>query len=280
MTNFEKPIVLRFANLDLVRGEWRVYEQNLNANSANTAQMAVSDVNIEENGEKTPVNYVLPPGITRVVDPSQPQLTESNESAMNFMLTGMSTGDAKAVYKNMTLDMRQYKNLQMFVHANALEPNVSNLQDDQLALFIRLGSDYKSNYYEYEIPLKLTPPGKYSTYSGADCRAVWPEENMLNIRLGKFTALKKARNKAKNAGLASYNAEFSVYDDDTPKNRISIMGNPTLGEVKTMVIGVRNLAGTEKSESVIKKTGAFALFWSRSFGSAKRMKAKRQKIVS
>ena len=250
MTNFEKPVILRFANLDLVRGEWRVYEQNLNTNSANTAQMSVSDVNIEENGEKTPVNYVLPPGITRVVDPSQPQLTESNESAMNFMLTGMSSGDAKAVYKNMTLDMRQYNNLQMFVHANALEPNVSNLQDDQLALFIRLGSDYKSNYYEYEIPLKLTPPGKYSTYSGADCRAVWPEENMLNINLHKFTALKKARNKAKNAGLASYNSEYSVYDDDTPKNKISIMGNPTLGEVKTMVIGVRNLSGTEKSGEV------------------------------
>ena len=250
MTNFEKPVVLRFANLDLVRGEWRVYEQNLSVNSANTAQLAVSDVNIEENGEKTPVNYVLPPGITRVVDPSQPQLTESNESAMNFMLTGMSSGDAKAVYKNMALDMRQYNNLQMFVHANALEPNVSNLQDDQLALFIRLGSDYKSNYYEYEIPLKLTAPGKYSTYSGADCRAVWPEENMLNIKLSKFTALKKARNKAKNAGLASFNAEFSVYDDDTPKNKISIMGNPTLGEVKTMVIGVRNLSGTEKSGEV------------------------------
>ena len=250
MTNFEKPIVLRFANLDLVRGEWRIYEQNLNASSANTAQMSVSDVNIEENGEKTPVNYVLPPGITRVVDPSQPQLTESNESAMNFMLTGMSTGDAKAVYKNMSLDMRQYNNLQMFVHANALEPNVTNLQDDQLALFIRIGSDYKSNYYEYEIPLKLTPPGKYSTYSGADCRAVWPAENMLNINLHKFTALKKARNKAKNAGLASYNSEYSVYDDDTPKNKISIMGNPTLGEVKTMVIGVRNLAGSEKSGEV------------------------------
>ena len=250
MTNFEKPVVLRFANLDLVRGEWRVYEQNLNTNSANTAQMSVSDVNIEENGEKTPVNYVLPPGITRVVDPSQPQLTESNESAMNFIVTSMATGDAKAVYKNMMLDMRRYNNLQMFVHANALEPNVTNLQDDQLALFIRLGSDYKSNYYEYEIPLKLTAPGKYSTYSGADCRAVWPADNMLNIRLKKFTALKKARNKAKNAGLASFNAEYSIYDDDSPKNKISIMGNPTLGEVKTMVIGVRNLAGTEKSGEV------------------------------
>jgi cell surface protein SprA len=250
MTNFEKPIVLRFANLDLVRGEWRVYEQNLNPNSANTAQMAVSDVNIEENSEKTPVNYVLPPGITRVVDPSQPQLTESNESAMNFTLTSMSNGDAKAVYKNMTLDMRQYRNLQMFVHAHALEPNVTNLQDDQLALFIRLGSDYKSNYYEYEIPLKLTPAGKYSTYSGSDCRTVWPEDNMLNIKLSKLTDLKKARNKAKNVGAASYNAEFSAYDDDNPKNKISIKGNPTLGEVKTMVIGVRNLANTEKSGEV------------------------------
>lgn len=27
LTNFEKPIVLRFGTFDLVRGEWRVYEQ-------------------------------------------------------------------------------------------------------------------------------------------------------------------------------------------------------------------------------------------------------------
>lgn len=250
MTNFEKPVVLRFANLDLVRGEWRVYEQNLNPASPNTGQMTVSAVNIEENNDKTPVNYVLPPGITRVVDPSQPQLTESNESAMNFTVSGMSSGDAKAVYKNMTLDMRQYRHLQMFVHANAFESNTTNLQDDQLALFIRLGSDYKSNYYEYEIPLKLTVPGKYSTYSGSDCKAVWPEENMLDIKLSKLTALKKARNLAKNSGLASFSTEYSIYDEDNPKNKISIMGNPTLGEVKTMVIGVRNVSGSEKSGEV------------------------------
>lgn len=250
MTNFEKPIVLRFANLDLVRGEWRVYEQNLNPSSANTGQMTVSAVNIEENNDKTPVNYVLPPGITRVVDPSQPQLTESNESAMNFTVTGMSSGDAKAVYKNMNMDMRQYRHLQMFVHANAFENNITNLQNDQLALFVRLGSDYKSNYYEYEIPLKLTAPGKYSTYSGSDCKAVWPEENMLDIKLTKLTALKKARNKAKNEGIASFNTEYTIYDVDNPKNKITIMGNPTLGEVKTMVIGVRNVSGSEKSGEV------------------------------
>ena len=253
MTNFENPIVLRFASLDLVRGEWRVYEQNLNPSAANTGTVNVSAVNIEENNDKVPVNYVLPPGISRVVDPSQPQLREQNEQSMDIVVNNLSTGEAKAVYKNMTLDVRQYKRLQMFVHANALEHNVTNLKDDQLALFVRLGSDYKSNYYEYEIPLKLTPAPegtKYSTYSLADCKKVWPEENMLNIRLALFTALKKARNMAKAEGRASYNVEFTAYDDDNPKNKITILGNPTLGEVKTMIIGVRNLSNSQKSGEV------------------------------
>lgn len=250
LTNFQRPIVMRFGSLDLVRGEWRLYEQNLNPASANTGHMAVSAVNIEENNDKVPVNYVLPPGITRVVDPSQPQLTENNEQALAITLTNMATGDAKAVYKNTTVDLRQYKRLQMFVHANALDPNVTGLADNQLAVFIRLGSDYKSNYYEYEIPLKLTPAGHYDTYSLAGCKAVWPEENMLDIPLSVFTSLKKARNKAKAEGTASYNAVFSTYDENSPNNKISIVGNPTLGEVKTMIIGVRNNAGEVKSGEV------------------------------
>ncbi len=253
MAGFEKPLVLRFASLDLVRGAWRVYEQTLNASAANTGTVNVSAVNIEENNDKSPVNYVLPPGISRVVDPSQPQLKEDNEQSMDIVVNDLSTGEAKAVYKNMTLDVRQYKRLQMFVHANALEENTTNLRDDQLALFIRLGSDYKSNYYEYEIPLKLTPPPtgtKYSTYSLADCKKVWPEENMLDIKLSLFTALKKERNIAKAEGRASYNVEYSAYDEDNPKNKITILGNPTLGEVKTMVIGVRNLSSGMKSGEV------------------------------
>ena len=250
LTNFKNPIVLRMASLDLVYGTWRAYEQNLNTTSANTAEMSVSAVNIEENNDKEPVNYVLPPGISRVVDPSQPQLTENNEQAMNFVVTNMSTGDAKAVYKTTSLDVRQYKHMQMFVHANALNPNSTNLQDDQLALFVRLGSDYKSNYYEYEIPLKLTAPGTYSTYSSTDCKAVWPEDNMLDIKLSLLTALKKERNIAKGEGRASYSEAFYKYDDDNPKNKITIMGNPSLGEIKTMMIGVRNNSGSMKSGEV------------------------------
>ena len=250
LTNFKKPIVLRFATLDLVRGEWRMYEQPLGNTSNESGSMAVSAVNIEENNDKTPVNYILPPGITREQDPTQPQLAEENEQALSFTVNNFSTGEAKAVYKNTTLDLRQYKRLEMFVHANAFEQNTTNLSDNQLAVFIRLGSDYRSNYYEYEIPLKLTAPGKYGRFSLEDARAVWPEENMLDIPLSVFTDIKKARNMAKSQGLASFNTVYTAYDDDKPNNKISIVGNPTLGEVKTMMIGVRNLSGEIKSGEV------------------------------
>ena len=251
MTGFKHPIVLRFATLDLVRGEWRVYEQNLD-NSANTSgRLSVSAVNIEENNDKQPVNYILPPGIQRGQDPTQPQLVENNEQALALTVNTLGTGEAKAVYKNTSLDLRQYKRLQMFVHANSFEQNTTNLDDDQLSVFIRLGSDYKSNYYEYEIPLKLTPHNnKYSRYSLADAKAVWPEENMLDIPLSLFTSIKKERNKAKAQGQASYNRAYSAYDGDRPKNRVTVMGNPTLGDVKTMVIGVRNNSSQEKSGEV------------------------------
>ena len=250
LTNFKKPIVLRFATFDLVRGEWRVYDQSLNTGAHETGTMSASAVSIEENSSKVPVNYVLPPGIQRGQDPTQPQLTEDNEQALDIVVENMSTNESKAVYKNTTLDIRQYKRLQMFVHANAFEQNTTNLSDNQLAVFIRLGSDYKNNYYEYEIPLKLTAPGEYNRYSLTDCKLVWPEDNMLDIPLSVFTSLKKARNKARGLGLASYNTVYSGYDDNKPNNKVSIMGNPTLGEIKVMMIGVRNLSGEIKSGEV------------------------------
>ncbi len=250
LTGFKKPIVLRFGTFDLVRGEWRVYEQNLDNSASQQGKLAVSAVNIEENNTKTPVNYVLPPGIQRGQDPTQPQLVENNEQALSMTLTGLATGESKAVYKNTTLDLRQYKRLQMFAHLNQMEPNATALEDNQLSVFIRLGSDYKSNYYEYEIPLKVTPNGTYDRYSRSDCERVWPTDNMLDVALSVFTQIKKERNIAKAQGRASYNRPYTAYDSDRPNNKITVMGNPSLGEVKTMMIGVRNNAGDVKSGEV------------------------------
>ncbi len=252
MTNFKRPVILRFASLDLVRGEWRPYNKPLYTGDkpSDTGVMSVAAVNIEENNSKTPVNYVMPPGITRVVDPSQPQLTQQNEQALSITVNGLASGDSRAVYKTMHIDLRRYKHLQMFIHANALEGEEDLVADKEMSVFIRLGSDYKNNYYEYEIPVDKTPKGHYDTYSAAGCEAVWPYSNMLDIDLTVFTDLKQQRNRLRSQGKASYTELFRQYDGSRPNNRVSIMGNPSLGEVKTMMIGVRNNSRATKNIEV------------------------------
>ncbi len=251
LTNFSQPIVLRFGTLELVRGVWRSYKQSLSGNASQnaTGRLEVSAVSLEENNNKTPVNYVLPPGVSRDVDRAGSQLRENNEQALNITVKDLAPGDARAVYKKTSLDLRQYKHIQMFAHANALT-NDASLKSDETSVFIRFGSDYKNNYYEYEIPLKVTPAKWYDTYTLADCKAVWPEDNMLDIDLSVFTATKKNRNKQKSLGLASYTTAYSEYDADRPNNKITVMGNPSIGEIRTMMIGVRNNARSVKSVEV------------------------------
>ena len=67
LTNFQDPIVLRFATFELVRGEWRRYNFDLTTpgeyipiDEEDATTFDVSAVNIEENGNRSPVNYVLP----------------------------------------------------------------------------------------------------------------------------------------------------------------------------------------------------------------------------
>ena len=249
MTGFDQPAVLRLATLNLVRGEWRDYEQPLYTTGlgGQSGEMVVSAVNFEENNEKTPVNYVLPPGISRSIEPGQEQVLENNEQALSLTVKNLSSGDARAVYKNTQLDLRRYKHLQLFVHANAL-PGDKDLADGQISLFVRLGSDYKNNFYEYEIPLTLTPEGRYGGEVGR--RAVWPNDNMLDVDLDLFTRLKAGRNRKKAQGLATFTQLFAEYDPARPKNKVSIQGNPSLGEVRTIMIGVRNNSRAPRSVEV------------------------------
>lgn len=254
LDNFEDSVVLRFGTLDLVSGDWRTYKNQLYqgsvASSASTT-FNVTAVNIEENNDRKPVNYVVPPGISRITDTTGSQLVESNEQALCMMVGHLGANDARAVYKNCKYDMRKYKHLQLFTHANALSKDsimYTPLDNSQVSVFIRLGSDFRSNYYEYEVPLQLTPAletGKYSN-SDADRLAVWPTANMMDFDLDLLTSLKKSRNKN---GVA-YSQLYTGYDPNRPNNRIAIMGNPSLGEVKSIMIGVRNRYGAERSAEV------------------------------
>ena len=250
MTGFKQVTHLRFATLELVRGEWRPYKFNLNMRGDAPAegQLDVSVVNIEENAGREPVNYVLPPGVTRITDPGQSQIVQLNEQSMSLKVMGLDAGDARAVYRNTQQDLRNYKRMQMWVHAESLIDDLTSLRSGDLSVFIRLGSDVKNNYYEYEVPLQLTPHGHYNNDNPVDRTKVWPAANFLDFNLQSLVDLKLARNAAKRdeqAGVG-YGIVYSSRDPDNQQNTISVLGNPSLSDVRVMLIGVRNHSATTK----------------------------------
>lgn len=256
MTNFKQPTILRFGSFELVRGDWRSYEQDLSDPKVpiqSNGTLEVSSVNLEENSTRLPVNYITPPGVSRELMTGQPTYVRQNEQALSIKVTELSPYDARAVYKNTSYDLRQYKQLQMFVHGEKIKNDMAYTpHDNDLSVFIRLGSDYRNNYYEYEVPLALT---EYTGDGRKDFTAeeVWiPQSNTMNISLEALTNLKLERNKAKRAGESGVNFQ-TVYTKPDPNNNlnhISIVGNPSLAEVKTIMIGVRNKSNTVKSAEV------------------------------
>lgn len=255
LSNFKETTYLRFGTLDLVKGEWRTYSQSLNPGStaSDKGTINVTSVNIEENSNKEPVNYVIPPGVTRILDPSQPQLRQENEQALAIQVLELDPSAARAVYKNTAYDLRRYKRLQMFTHAENLI-NRTDVKKGDLTVFLRLGSDYKNNYYEYEIPLAITPPGtNYSSRNSADQLTVWPQENMFDFPLDLLKDVKVNRNRKKRKGESnvSYTTPYDEeYDPEKPMNRVTVMGNPSLSEVNVIMIGIRNKSASSKSAEI------------------------------
>ncbi len=259
LRDFSESIVLRFARLDLVRSEWRTYRDNITQGTEGTTYPQTEDesydvsvVSIEENGSRVPVNYVLPPGISRVTDPTNPYLRQLNEQSISMRVQDLNDGDSKAAYKNINIDVRQYKRLQMEVHAEALIDDV--LEDDELSVFIRIGSDFKQNYYEYEIPVKLTPyRSNYDNASEADRLLVWPKENRIDFELELLQLVKELRNNAmrKSGSTVELITPFVQYLDDNNNpvditaskgRKVVVVGNPNLSNIKAVMIGVRNPA--------------------------------------
>lgn len=254
LTDFEAVTHLRFASLELIRGEWRDYELSLEEGSDAKAEGVIdmSVVNIEENSTQTPVNYVLPPDVTRVLDPSQSQATQLNEQSLALKVTDLRPKDALGIYKNTFLDLRRYKKIRMWVHAEKSIDDPTALANGDLALFIRLGSDIKNNFYEYEIPLKLTPEGFYNNMSSADRAIVWPSENRLDLELEQLASTKTERNrlKSQNTPGIDYNKLFTRIDPLADRNTVGVKGNPSLSDVRVIMIGIRNRSGATKEGTI------------------------------
>lgn len=248
LKGWKKPVVMRFASLDLVRTNWRRYDKALTEDQSipgNDTQFEISAVNVEENSNRKPVNYILPPGVSRVIDPSNAQLTQLNEQSMVLRAVDLEPGDARGAYKTMMIDMRRYKTLKLEVHAEEMEG--TTLRDDDLYMFLRIGSDFQYNYYEYEIPLKLTVPGYYDSNKESDRIAVWPEANQVYIPLDQLPQLKLDRNTEMRKG-GSQITLGDIFEKihtgiNGNKNRIKVKGNPDLSQVEVAMVGIRNKKG-------------------------------------
>ena len=240
LKNFDEEVVLRFARLELIRGEWRRYYKDLSQpglsiqTDPNLTTFNIAAVNVEENSQRSPINYVVPPGITREIDPSQVYQRQMNEQALVLEVCNLQDGDARAAYKNVTFDVRTYKKLKMFVHAEAAQQN--QLKDNELTMFIRLGTDYVENYYEYEFPMKITNWGETTP------EAIWPEGNNMEIVFDDLLDIKKERNAKIENGAAgvSYVIEYSKQDPNNSERKIKVKGSPNLQAMKTIMVGVRN----------------------------------------
>lgn len=241
LNEFQDPIILRFATLELVYGTWRKYSESLlqpgdytTGSDANTS-FTLSTINYEENGSRQPVPYVLPPGIKREEWYSTGNsYIQLDEQSVSMDIQELSSGDARAIYRNSQYDLRYYGKMKMFVHAEK-KFEADNLRDNDLTLFVRLGSDFTNNYYEYEVPLKFTPWGTPSS----DPYSIWPTENNVEIDLTKLVDIKTNRNTKIRSGDLEYNSTM-LYSEFVDGHKYTVLGTPNLGKVKVIMIGVRN----------------------------------------
>ena len=251
---FQKPVVLRFATLNLVKGEWRTYTQSIQApgeyqpnDVANGTTMDISAVNIEENGRRSPVPYVIPPGIVQEQLVGATAVTKLNEQALQMTVQNLVDGDGRAIYKTADFDLRQYKYLKMFVHAEQAKED-QPLNDQDLTVFMRIGTDFTENYYEYEIPLQVTPWGTPYTYKGDENGGIWPEINNIEILLEDLVTVKTNRNAAMNQPGSNVRLNF-IYSERFKKGHVNgkdyyhtikVIGNPSISDVEAIMIGIRN----------------------------------------
>ncbi len=239
MRGFKRPIICRLGTFELVRGEWRRYQHSLlgqgeyiPGDDGNETNFVVSTVNIEENAYRTPIHYVVPPGIRREINFGTTNYVRQNEQSLSIIVDNLLDGDARGVYKTTDFDFRQYKKLKMYVHAEKYREN-QDLNYGDLTVLIRIGSDFTHNYYEYEVPLKFT---KWYDSNPDD---IWPEENRVEIDLQKLVKVKQDRNIA----MRDPNANIQLdkpFVEYIGKDKVTVLGSPSISDVNGILIGVRN----------------------------------------
>ncbi|GHC42188.1 T9SS outer membrane translocon Sov/SprA [Ulvibacter litoralis] len=246
MSQFSQPTVIRFGTLELVRGDYRRFTQALDGGNDPANEDTVFEVeavSIEENSS----SYVIPPGVEREELNNNNNIIRQNEQSLALRVCGLEQDDSRAVYKNFSVDMRQYENLEMFIHAESLETQ-PDISDGDMVAFIRLGNDLTQNFYEIEIPLNVT------TGTTLDPEAVWPIENRINLPLQLLQEIKSRVLNNENIPTADINGivffEQAELDESSASGqendmRIGIKGNPSFGNVRTIMLGLKNATSSD-----------------------------------
>ncbi len=248
LTGFSDDVVLRFATLDLVRGDWRTYTNSLqpdvdNDPSDDGTVTDVNTVNIEENFGRQPIPYVLPPGVIREQLNNNNTIIRQNEQSLSFVVENLESQDARGVFKNVNIDVRQYERIKMFMHAEKIMNGDYSDSDTPLVGFLRIGTDFSENFYQIELPLQFT------SFNVTSPDEIWPDVNQIDIALSDL-------NKVKSKGIAEQtlnqinyyeivDGEAVPVDEFSPRTlgrlRIGIRGNPSLGSIRGMMVGVKNI---------------------------------------
>ncbi|MBK9147475.1 MAG: cell surface protein SprA [Flavobacteriales bacterium] len=229
---WQQQATLRFARLEFVRGEWRKYAsslltpQEVPASDPDPTTFNVAAVNIEENGSRYPINYVLPPGINKEVDVASANLRNLNEQSLQLQVCNLRDGDARGAFRNVSFDIRSYKKMRMFIHAESSDLN-NPLNYGDITVFVRIGNDLDANYYEYEVPVAISAPFNNDAFN------VWPEANDMVIEFAKLNDLKIQRDQS----AFPRNLRFAGTDGD---RRVFIKGSPNLSQLRSIMIGIRN----------------------------------------
>lgn len=244
LKGFNEDVVVRFARLGLVRGEWRTYERDeippgdTHGNEPGSTTFNIGAVNVEENSNRVPINYTIPPDINREIDFGTTNLRQLNEQSLVLDVCDLQDGYSKFAFRYLDLDIRQYNRLKMFAHAEAGNPDLP-LADGDVSLVLRLGTDFENNYYEYEVPLKVTLPGQNNP------ELVWPDVNEIDLTFDKLINAKQNRNRLALGG--SNISVINTFEVEDGNNIIRVKGNPNLAEVRVVMIGVKNpLAGVNQ----------------------------------
>lgn len=237
LKGFDEDVVIRFARLGLVRGEWRAYNReeippgDTHGNEPGTTTFNIGAVNVEENSNRVPINYAIPSDITREIDFGTSNLRQLNEQSLVLDVCDLQDGYTKFAFRYLDLDIRQYERLKMFSHAEAGDL-AQALGNNEVSVVLRLGTDFENNYYEYEVPLQVTLPGQNTPDE------IWPQANNVEIQFDKLISAKQNRNRQVFGGSGvSVSSTFEVQDG---KNTIRVKGNPNLAEVRVIMIGVKN----------------------------------------